>query len=146
MHKKRINSQEKTKIRQRNSFNVMHFITEASLFASDFIPKQLVRLICFLQNVSCIIHESRNMAIHSISSLKEIFFDTLETGKYKTGCIVTRKTSVFQPDGSNFEFIHDIIINSFYDFTTKILNLHFDDWIQQIYFYLSFRFESTKAV
>ena len=58
------------------------------------------------------------MAIHSISSLKEIFFDTLETGKYKTGCIVTRKT----------------------------LNLHFDDWIQQIYFYLSFRFESTKAV
>ena len=33
------------------------------------------------------------MAIHSILSLKEIFFDSLETGKYNTGCIATRKTS-----------------------------------------------------
>ena len=52
------------------------------------------------------------MAIHSILSLKEIIFDTLETGKYETGCIATRKTSVFQPDVSNFEFINDIIIRS----------------------------------
>ena len=56
------------------------------------------------------------MAIHSILSLKEIFFDTLETGKYKTGCIATvRKTSVFQPDVSNFEFIHHILIHNLYD-------------------------------
>ena len=59
------------------------------------------------------------MAIHSILPLNEIFFDTLETGEYKTWCIATvTKTSVFQPDVSNFEFIHDIIIHSFLIHTT----------------------------